>query len=250
MQTLGVLCGMVIFAPVAGAAGQESGPPELVTDRPDITESSVAVSPGLIQLELGAEAARDADGRSLTGPNLLVRYGMIPGLELRLGVPSYGSVTSSDGERQNGWGDVEIGAKWARPFGRRWAAGVIPFATLSTGSGAYRDEAATAGVVGTWSVELGERFDLSGNTGAAWMRGVPGPGWTQTLSLGAGVSERIGTFVEIFAEKDPRAAVRPFADLGATWLLTPTLQLDTSAGVGFGAASESRFFGVGLSIRR
>src|SRR2546430_930614 len=77
-----------VFAqPAAGAR------PELVTDRPDYTESSDIVSPGLLQFESGMSyEGTDRDGvhsRSLTVPGALMRIGLVPRLELRLGADGF-----------------------------------------------------------------------------------------------------------------------------------------------------------------
>ena len=71
MSTLGV------FAATASAQSVEGRAPELVTDRPDFTESSDVVGAGLVQFEMGttfeSEGQADARDRAMTFPLGLVR---------------------------------------------------------------------------------------------------------------------------------------------------------------------------------
>ena len=64
---------------------------ELVTDRPDQTESAVVVPVGTLQVEGGATWIRDdGDGveiEAFEAPGTLLRYGLVPRLELRLAWP-------------------------------------------------------------------------------------------------------------------------------------------------------------------
>src|ERR1700733_15702270 len=59
------------------------------TDRPAVTDSSVVVPAGALQLENGVQAT-DSDGRyALDFPETLLRYGLFDKTELRLTVPDY-----------------------------------------------------------------------------------------------------------------------------------------------------------------
>jgi hypothetical protein len=59
--------------------------PELVTDRPDFTESSFAIAKGWFQLESGLSFEGDGpDARAFTAPAALVRIGLGFNTELRL----------------------------------------------------------------------------------------------------------------------------------------------------------------------
>ena len=60
---LGSLACLLWAAPLAAQEGTASEPPELITDRPDQTESAETVPPGLVQVETGWVFAReDAEG--------------------------------------------------------------------------------------------------------------------------------------------------------------------------------------------
>ena len=79
-----------IFTVTTGFAGEKTlSKPELVTDRPDQTESSVVVPPGYVQLETGWTFSHNkADGiRNETHefPGTLLRIGVLDRVEFRLG---------------------------------------------------------------------------------------------------------------------------------------------------------------------
>ena len=61
---------------------------DLVTDRPDFTESAVSVAPGRVQLEGGYTFSRIEAERTHTVGELLARFGAVDRLEFRLGINS------------------------------------------------------------------------------------------------------------------------------------------------------------------
>jgi hypothetical protein len=91
---------------VAPAGGEEP----LVTDRPDFTESGLVVGSGVLQLEAGGTYV-DVDVEKATSlGELLVRYGITQGIELRLVTLTYLWSDSPDGTL-SGFADSAIGAK-------------------------------------------------------------------------------------------------------------------------------------------
>src|SRR4051794_29638391 len=63
-------------APEAAQSGPAAAPPELVTDRPDFTDSTVVVPRGRLQLESGFNSEWGSDGRrQLDAPEVLLRWG-------------------------------------------------------------------------------------------------------------------------------------------------------------------------------
>ncbi len=66
----------MVLVPALAVAQGVAPTPELVTDRPDFTESAVVVPLGSLQAEAGATLDRASDGvRTLAGPELLLRWG-------------------------------------------------------------------------------------------------------------------------------------------------------------------------------
>ena len=109
----------VVFTLVPCFAQEKVSPkPELVTDRPDQTESSVVVPPGYVQIETGWSLSRNQEGGIRTNthafPGTLFRIGALDRMELRL---DYGGAlweqTRGAGQSNNfsGSGDMGVGAK-------------------------------------------------------------------------------------------------------------------------------------------
>src|SRR5689334_1613128 len=103
----------------ASAAAQDrpvsTGAPELVTDRPDFTESSEVVGRGVLQVESGMTFEGDRqDGdraRAISAPQLLVRVGVTPRFELRFGGDGFVSQsirTAGSTLETSGSSDAEI----------------------------------------------------------------------------------------------------------------------------------------------
>ena len=96
---------LVLLVPVGtGVARAQS--PDMVTDRPDQTESAAVVPRGLLQVETGYLFARDGDVDGYAGPGTLFRIGLGGRLELRIG-----HVGIVGGAGRHGVGDSELGAK-------------------------------------------------------------------------------------------------------------------------------------------
>src|SRR5690242_18428459 len=80
-----VLTAALLAGPALTCAAQTGGGvPELVTDRPDFTESSEVVGPRVVQIESGFTLEQDdASTRQMTAPQMLVRVGIGRRAELR-----------------------------------------------------------------------------------------------------------------------------------------------------------------------
>jgi hypothetical protein len=120
---LTAIVALAMFVALADAAHSQlpalGRPGPLVTDRPDQTESSAAVAPGFVQLEAGWTYTQHNEGTAPLGshavPQLLVRAGVISGLEARFGFAGWqavrggGAMAATD---ERGVGDIELGVKY------------------------------------------------------------------------------------------------------------------------------------------
>jgi len=262
--------------PGIGSEPADRGLPELVTDRPDQTESSVLVPPGFAQLESGWTFIREDEGGvrvdSHELPGTLVRIGLADELELRLGWAGYLSKEAREGGVEvdtQGAGDAEIGVKL-----RLWGPGPYPQAgdELAPSSGALI--AALSLPIGaeeltsdrfdpsfrfTASHSLATDLSLGYNLGMVWESRTDPRGERDTLSdylytvvLGfAGIAPRVSAFVELFGEIPASAPGGPrhSVDGGFTFLVRPNLQLDVSAGAGLSEDADDWFAGAGISLR-
>ena len=114
-----ILIGLVLFGPATSAADEVGLTPELVTDRPDSTESASIVTRGYFQFELGwTHAEAESDGIELEGdsfPETLVRIGLSSRVELRIGFDGYQwdreSVAAGESAERNGFNNTNLGVK-------------------------------------------------------------------------------------------------------------------------------------------
>ena len=121
---------LLLIAPVGTGVAREQ-PPDMVTDRPDQTESAAVVPRGLLQVETGYLFARDGDVDGHAVPGTLFRLGLGGRLELRIG-----HVGIVGGAGRRGAGDSELGAKInliARADGWRPELALLSGLSLPTG---------------------------------------------------------------------------------------------------------------------
>lgn len=212
-------------------------PPDLVTDRPDQTESTETVPHGWFQAELGVG---DEDLGEMLGTGLL-RIGLADRVELRVGL--------DEGADRN---DYSLGAKMklADEQGARPAIAVIV---------AVNEMGEDSGVRPTFRFNfantLTDRLSLAYNAGVAWDE-TSGTGhltsrFEWTAALGISATDRTGFFVEAFGDAglSDRGRSETAIDGGVTYLVRPNVQLDLFAGAGVSDAAPDWFAGAGISFR-
>lgn len=256
----------VLLAPLLTPALAAQAP-ELVTDRPDRTESAVVVPRGLWQLESGWLYVRDDTGGVDVDrhevPGSLLRVGLHDRLELRVGWSGYLSERVESGgaaRRVEGAGDAEIGAKLAlgREAGRRPETAVLMALSLPVGDDELSSDEVDPSVRLAAAHTLSERLDLGYNLGVGWSTVDDGAGGETTVAdalytvaLGAELAGALGGFVELFGEVPLSApgGSRHGLDAGVTYLVRENLQLDAAVGVGLSDDAEDLFTTVGVSWR-
>ena len=109
---------LVLLLLFAKNARSQETEPAIVTDRPDVTESSIVVPKGSLQLENGITWTADHGNQSVDFSETLVRLGVSTRTELRLVTPNYlKDVTSSNA---SGFNDIAVGVK--QQLGPLWGA--------------------------------------------------------------------------------------------------------------------------------
>lgn len=243
---------------LAGLAAASDDPGEMVTDRPDQTESSSVVAPKHVQIETGLTHTHADDSRQLEVPTTLLRVGVIERLELRIGLPAYGREFA--GDDTDGVTDTEIGAKvyLFAEQGARPEAALLFGTTLPTGGGAFTSHRADPSFRFSFSHTLTERIGLGYNAGMAWnsLKSTSGDKNTftdlqYTLAAGFSITDRLGAFVELFGDvplSGPNGDAHSL-DGGFTYVLRENLQLDAAVGVGLNDDADDWFVTAGVSVR-
>lgn len=269
-QTLRALfLGMLLALPLPAFDGdtETEERPELVTDRPDQTESAETVPRGFVQVETGWVFTRDdTNGARLQShevPGTLTRIGATDWLEIRAGWGGYLREEVKLGPARStidGGGDAELGAKVILHRESDWRpqAALLAGVTLPVGDDAFSSRRADPSFRLSLAHTLSDRLALGYNVGMEWESGLDVSGDRDTLSrylctlaLGLGLTERLGTFVEVFGDIAGSAEGPPAHsfDGGFTYLLRPNLQLDLSSGVGLSSGADDWFVGAGVSFR-
>lgn len=253
---------LVLVAALPAAAQQ----PELVTDRPDQTESAVVVPKGWLQLEVGATVTRDETGGETTEvlelPGTLLRLGLSDHVELRLGWGGYADLETSQGGLElsdSGVLDAEVGAKvhLAPERGGRPEMALLFGASVPVGEADFSSDRVDPAFRFSAAHTLSESVGLGYNVGLEWGTAVDGNGDRSTVSdvfysvaAGFGLSPRWGAFGELFGnlEGSSDAGSRHSVNGGLTYLAKPNLQLDAAAGVGLSDAADDWFVVLGFSV--
>jgi hypothetical protein len=259
--------GAILLALLTGGIFAADPPPPLVTDRPDVTESSETVARGLVQIEGGFGFSRfEQDGESLevtSFPATLVRVGLDHNIELRLewaGMINESRQEEGAGGDDTGTGSMTLGAK-IKLREERGAApqlALLADAALPTGSRSLRTERIDPGLRLAGSHTLTDRLGLGYNAGVAAASLEDESGETDTHGLGRysaalaiGINERWASFVELYGFvplSGPEPTTHLF-DAGITCLSSKNVQLDFSAGLGLTDDAEDWFVGAGISFR-
>jgi hypothetical protein len=266
VKKLAVLIVLAGFA-AATSAATELVESELLTDRPDQTETAVVVPVGTVQVELGASFVVDEEGgeRSETtgAPGTLVRYAFHPRFELRLEWPGWIEAESRGAggqSRVSEAADPELGVKVAlvAARGARPDVALLVHVSLPAGGEPIGSPRADPSVRLSVAHTLSKRVGLGWNVGWEAQSFRDDVGQTHTLtrllytaSCGIEISERFGSFVEVFGDlpASDRARSAHSLDGGVTYLVTPRVQIDFTAGVALESEAPDRFVGFGISFR-
>ena len=242
-----VSCGLSVALPALADCATIADP--IDTDRPDTPDDSPTVPPGSLQIETGTGVSRSGGVTSLDLPETRLRLGLSACTELLLDLPDYSRVL---GHGPHGFGDVAPGIKHQfeglpEPF-QLWAAAGV---ALPTGSQQIAGRGAQPYIQLPASVDLTEALTLAAQYLVTFHPGdvETAPEHQASLDLEADITADLGLFVEYTGTYRHGAAPSNTADLGATYRLTETRQVDFRVGKGLNGAAPDWYFTVGYSLR-
>ena len=234
-----------------GIASAQSA--EMVTDRPDQTESATVVPRGLVQVETGYLFARDGGMDGYAVPGTLARIGLGGRTELRIG---HAGIVGGAGRR--GAGDSELGAKInliERADGWRPELALLGGLSLPTGDHGLSSDGTDPLFLFAFAHEFRPGLSLGYNGGTAWESSAAQQDRdvfiVYSLALGVRLTDRLGTFLELFGDRQVTGPLATSASMdgGLTLLLTDIVQLDVYVGSGLRGPTSDLFAGTGLSFR-
>jgi hypothetical protein len=236
------------------------------TDRPDFTESSRTVGQGVTQWELGyTYSYNDDDGvqaRSHNYPEALLRAGILADwLELRVGwcyAEQVAQTTGGSRERSYGSEDLYLGVKIGLTPQDGWLPemALIPQTMVPIGSGGLTAGECLPGINWIYSWELNDRWVVAGQTqlnrALDTATNRPFLDVSQSATMGLGITERLGGYLEWYVMIPDGADVDPtlhYLNGGFTFAVNEDLQLDARVGRGLSQSADDYFAGSGLVFR-
>ena len=253
-----LLLSLLVWVSIHGIA--QEGTPELITDRPDQTESSSVVPLGALQIETGFIMENDETGltkqKLYTVNSTLFRYGLLKNLELRLGLeylkdrveiknPNTVNIISGLSPLYTGFKIKIAGENGWVPEIAFLGGLILPF----TADEDYKPSYASAAMRFAFSHTLSDRFSIGYNLRAEWDGESAIPEYFYSLALGFGLTHLLGIYVESYGFVSQENDNHHHLDAGFTYLLLPNLQLDISGGLGINVEAIDNFFSLGLSCR-
>jgi hypothetical protein len=235
---------------------------EIVTDRPDLTESADTVGHLRLQIETGInweKVSTGADERLLAFGTLL-RYGWGERFEFRIEGDSFSRLEVERrgvDESFSGFAPIGVGMKYTLHKGTAIGeptVAVIMMVELPSGTDEFetQDAAPSATLTTTW--DLDDIFSLGINAGVDNQRDDADSFYAAfgSASLGIGLGGRWGMFLELAGRSatsgDGDGVL--LGDGGFTFLVNSNLQLDAALGTGLaGDAAPDLFFTAGMSVR-
>jgi hypothetical protein len=240
-----------VFGALSSVQSSADAVPEIVTDRPDVTESSIVVPKGSLQFENGTPLNIDHGTQDFDASETLLRCGVFSRTEVRIIVPNYlGGISPANSTL--GFGDMALGIKQQLgPLPGGFDLSVIAAVSLSTGASRVSSHGFDLFIKFPWSRDLKTGWSIGGmqslfwNTDGARRNGL----WEPTFSLEKEITKPWDAFVEYAGDYRQHGGPREIAHFGTAYRITPKPQVDFHFGFGLSWDAPSRFFALGYSFR-
>lgn len=223
----------------------------IITDRPDQTESSATVGNNVFQIETGPVLnVYDAFNNQLILLSLF-RYGLGENFEFRLvsglgrthsTINTVGSIADLNYTEMS---DLEVGFKYRLVNTSSLMLCYLGHAVFPSGTASANGKFGVVNKLGI-STSLTDRISLGSNLGYTYFGEGKGDA-TYTLVLGSSLTDKIGFYAEIYGSLIEFDELTTNFDSGFTYLAKPNLQLDFSFGTGI--SIRSNYYSMGVSWR-
>jgi len=222
-------------------------PSSIATDRPSVTDSSVVVPFGSLQLENGFTAAAALDQQTLDGPETLLRFGVASKTELRFSVPDYFGVLGTT----SGFGDLAFGVKQQLGPAAGFDISLVLTLSAPAGARAFSSHGYDPSVQLPWSRALSSKWTAAGMLSTYWptqgnRRNVTGE---STFLIARQLTTQWDAFAEYAGDFPERGGPRHLTHFGTSYRPTARQQLDLHVGIGLSSAAVDHFVGFGYSFR-
>ena len=244
------------------AAAEPEVTREMSTDRPDTTESAYTVPAGLFQVEMSVldfsrESSSGVKEEAWILGQVNFKVGLDQQTDLQMIFDTYTSARTRSGptvEREDGFGDVALRLKrniWGNDGGKT-ALAIMPYVSIPTGTALSRG-VWEGGLILPLAVEISPRVGLGLMAEADIVqddaRGSYDIEWLTSATLGFGLSDRLGAFVEVVGIASDQRDFQALFDAGVTFALTDTFILDAGVRLGMNRHAPDLGLFTGLSFR-
>jgi hypothetical protein len=223
---------------------------EISTDRPDVTNSSLVVPAGSLQIENGANFSARDGSRFVDGTNTRLRAGIANCLEFLVDVPTYfANVRRREG---SGFSDVAPALKWQiSPIPGKVDLSAVFGVALPTGSDSISGRGAQPYLQFPWSWELRSGWGLSGMFTEFIRPSDPASKLITetTFVVEKKVTERTSLFVEYVGDYPNNGSPSQLLNSGGLYRLSPNQQVDFHVALGLNHNAPSYIVGIGYSVR-
>jgi hypothetical protein len=246
-----VIAGTLAFHAKAQTCGANAQSP-IVTDRPQITSSSVVVPCGSLQFENGLQETGNGGQRSFDLPETSVRFGIASKAELRFGVPDYFFNDDTTSGFVTGLGDLSLGFKQQLgPTRGGFDVSLIPSVSLPTGANAISSHGYDPTVQLPWSHSLTKNWTVAGMFSLMWPTEAARRNLTGQSSVyfDRQIPAPWDAYVEYSGAFPQRGGPQNVIDFGTVYKPTPHQQLDFHCSFGLSAAASDHSIGFGYSVR-
>ena len=244
---------------------------EMITDRPDLTESPYTVDAGHLQIEMDLvrftydrhnpeRTDRRVKSWSIADTNF--KIGLLNDLDLQLVTPIYNWVDTDDHTtgstvHQRGFGDLTVRLKynfWGNDGGMT-AFGVMPFLKIPTNQDDLGNHAVEGGLILPLAVELPAGFDMGIMAEFDFDEDADADGYHEefvdSITFGHDIVGGLSGFVEFasIATTDSDGHWIGLVDLGPTYAVTEDFHVDAGVVFGVSRAADDVSAFTGLSWR-
>jgi hypothetical protein len=122
---------------------------------------------------------------------------------------------------------------------------ILPFTTGKR----YQTPNTAAGMLFSFTNKISDNVSLGYNPGVEWDSETSVPGYIYSASLGKGMSERLGIFIENYGSIYGNGEQDHLADIRLSFFIKPNLQLCISRGAGINKHAINSFPNFGFSYR-
>ena len=221
---------------------------QIITDRPDQTESSSTVGGGNLQIEsgllMGFEGEIENSNRQILAPTNLFRYGVTKNIEIRF-LSQFESLKNNDIDVQ-GISDIEIGTKiqLLKNENKNTEIAFLSHLIVPTGTKELTND--KYGTINKISIshEVNEKIGIGYNLGYNYFGEGEGD-LTYSVALGIGVNDKVGIYIEPYGEMIDFDEYISNFDTGLTYLANDNLQFDFSFGTGIN--KRMNYISIGFS---